>query len=190
MVVEQNIGNQIFCPIDIGQDNKGFDMGIRNEGPGLSPVYIDYKNSPNLQDLYQKIFIQLNPKNEPGKNLEMVFLEISRHFKINRPSEVDSIIGRDDKTPISLDNFVGKEAGTCMHTTLTLCVILEKLGEEKVATGNPTLGYFDGDRFSHVWCEVDVEGKKLVLDAVSGFFGTEKDYDSEILMDLAEAAFA
>lgn len=162
-----------------------FDHGFNRFGGSF---YINFQQSPHLQQLYQEIAsgIKDKPNLSILDQLTSVNQRIAQQFP---PVEYADVVyfGSDraselNKNILSLDEFVAGRKALCGHASLTGAVILEKLVENGLIQGQPFVDSFadslpqatvDG----HIWYGFETpDRKRFLMDALYDYCGDEEGY--------------
>lgn len=176
-------GNR-FSRIQSGP-NQSFDMGFY--GYRSRRIYIDFENSPRLQDLYNETKRSIEETGDRERAaLEAVYRIVDRTFTRREFSDVHGYFGQQAERAdmrgnlnVSLDEFAREGIGNCVQTTLTCAVFLERLKKDGFIEGDVFLDRYEDEEasYDHVWCVDQLrDGSKFMIDLILEFVGDEEAF--------------
>lgn len=161
----------------IGRDTP-IDGGVSLGGSSREAIVVDSKQYPKIRELYQlaKTKASENGRVNRSKVLRAVYDTVTEALPTQDNGEVENLVKkldvRDDKK-ISLDVFIERGVGVCMHSALTAGVLLELFKNDGYIGGNISVDRNNTSLGAHAWARYTTsDGTAMILDVTQKYFGT------------------
>ncbi len=158
------------------------DDGISIGEQPREAVVVDFNNSEVLKEMYYSINDDLRRSKRiyylEGFILQNVFDSVKEKFPFEKRSLVDNLLAKYGAAPdqkISLDIFLYEGIGTCVHSSLTCGVLLEKFIDMDIIHGKVSVDrncLYGRNGGGHAWCRYTSSlGQVVILDVMLDFIG-------------------
>ncbi|MBI4262500.1 polyphenol oxidase family protein [Candidatus Uhrbacteria bacterium] len=180
------INGKRYPLIKIGEFGAPIDQQLMLREAGF---YIDYVQSPALQELYAKIRLAVQEMKSEQEILGEVKNIVHALFAISDKRSVERFDAQQRKKDgplINIETFAAAGCGYCSHCSVVGALMIEKLKEEGILSGAVAIedAYWSNEFVArgHMWVHYkDESGAITVVDIAQNFIGTEQEYASLLL---------
>ncbi len=175
------INGKNYPLVKVGTLGAPIDEQLMLKGCGF---YIDYAQSPTLQELYEKIRDAIQGMTSEQEILGAVKDAVNVLFKISDKRSVerfDTAQRKKDGLLISVESFANAGCGFCSHCSVVGALMIEKLRNERILSGAAAIedAYWSNEFVAggHMWLRYQsASGETTVIDISQNFMGTEREY--------------